>query len=255
MANENIDAMFDEEFGDLLSDVKPEEEKPVAEAAVAPEVEQTKSTGDAAVDKDTGGFVPFGATVPSVPIPRFKASKDTKARVALITKNVLTKKIHYVKEIGSFLCMDGKCCEIEGLPRVRYIVPVVQYTVNKNGAPASKDIELKCLVLGGEQYQALVDAVQFSGRDVTDVDIVVTCSDEQYQKLTFAADASRGAMWKTFPGAKDLANRYKENKDKLYMSVARKISMETYLTKKGFMTPQAPQGISLSAELEDVLDD
>lgn len=250
---------FDEDFGDLLADTVEVPETPVAQPthkpAPRPQVANTtQPTAKDSGEPDDEGFVAFGTTVSSIPIPRFKATTASKSRIAVLSKQVLTLKTHYVEGIGNFVCLNDKCCEFEGLPRVRYIIPVVQYTCNKSGAVVGQDIDLAALTVGAEQYDALVNAINFSGRDVQDVDIVVTCSDEQYQKLTFAADASKGATWKTFPGAKDLVANFKANKSKLHMGVARKVSLDTYLTKKGFVASQIPQTVAVD-NIEDLLDE
>lgn len=266
MSNEKKTLDFDEEFGDLLAGSTPVKDVPkvdpvnISVTPVVPREVVSSKEDDPVVSipspssADKDGYVSFGTRIESVPIPRFKASKDTKARFAILSKKVLTKKIHYVPGIGSFECMEGKCCELEGLPKVRYLIPVIQYTVNKAGVIVGNDIELKALALGGESYSALVDAIEFSGRDVSDIDIIATCSDEQYQKLTFAADASKGAAWKSFPTAKTLVDKYRENRDKLYMAVCRRISMETYLMKKGFVNPSGPVPPDQYADITDVID-
>lgn len=269
MPERNVDDLFDEEFGDLLTGVEenksvsindiPETKEPVVEVPVSVSVNKNESSSTTShpttsYSSADDGFVAFGSKVSSVPIPRFKASKDTKARIAVLSKQVLTLKTHYTKETGSFVCLEDKCCELEGLPRVRYLVPIVQYSTNKAGAIVGQDLELKVLSLGAETYDALVDAISFSGRSVQDVDVICTCSDEQYQKLSFAADASKGAQWRAFPSAKAIIEKYKNNKSKLYMAVARRISLDTYLTKKGFMRTSAPT-MGTVDNIEDLLDE
>ncbi len=265
MSDKKMEDIFDEEFGDLLDGVERKPESvpttpttPVETAPTAPAVAKPTAPAPAKAKPadNVGGFVTFGTKVSSVPIPRFKASKDNKARFAILSQQVLPVKTHYVDDIGNIICFDGKCCEFEGLPRVRYLVPIVVYATNKNGGIIGQDIELQVLTLGAEQYGALADAVEFSGRALQDVDIVCTCTDDQYQKLTFAADASKGAQWKGFPGAKEIVDLYKKNKDKLYMAVARQISEETYLTRKGYMHPQvATNSVANVSNVDDLLDD
>lgn len=263
MSNEKDELNFDEEFGDLLGDaqVTPAKPEPApAKPAVAPAPSANPApvaqAPAATATPDNNGFIPFGQKVSSVPIPRFRATKDSKCRVAIISKNVLGLKTHYVEGLGTIRCFDGKCCELEGMARVRYILPVVQYECRKDGSIISDALELKGLVLGAEQYDALASAVQFSGREINDVDIVITCSDEQYQKITFAADASKGATWKTFGApAKAIADLYRANKDKLYMCIARNITPETYLTHKGFVGNAQPRTIPVN-DINDLgLDD
>lgn len=236
MSRPDDDLDFNEEFGDLLSDAEVKVDKPAEPKPAPTPAPVVHPTETAKPDED--GFIPFGQKVSSLPIPRFKATKENKCRIAVISKNALAVKTHYVEGLGTIRCFDGKCCELEGMPRVRYILPVVQYECRKDGTIISNSLELKGLVLGGEQYDALANAIQFSGREVNDVDIIVSCSDEQYQKITFAADASKGASWKTFPTAKDIAATYKANKDKLFMCIARNVTPEVYLSHKGFFGKQ-----------------
>lgn len=259
MSNEKVD-LFDEEFGDLLGDLEStagKKQSPVqkpnqnvgfkqAQGAqgqrpvqpVQPPVQPVQTAQD---DEEEAVFVPFGTKIDPIPIPRFKASTDAQARISIISNGVLPVKMHFVEGIGSFKCFGGACCENEGLPKVRYVVPVVLYDTDKTGRIVSNNIELKALVLGDEAYGALATAIAYSGRKINDVDIIISCTDAQYQKMTFAADASSAPAWKGFSSKDAIVEKYKANKNNLYLAVTRKISSETYLAKKGFLKASASQ--------------
>lgn len=239
------DDLLDEEFGDLLAGTEPvkKEPAPVKEVPVTPVAPATTVTTPSTGKKDPLATVPFGTKISTVPIPRFKATKAVKARIAFVSKGVLPIKTHYVDGIGSFVCFEGKCCELEGLPKVRYLLPIIVYETDKTGRVISQNISLQALCLGEDAYSALGDAVAFSGKGIQELDVIVSCTDEGYQKLSFTVDNSQAPSWKTFPQAKDLVEYYKANKNRLYMAVARTMEESTYLTRKGFVVPttQAPQ--------------
>lgn len=264
--NDNLD-LFDENFADVFADTKTEDDKaapavapveatpaaPVASVAapaakvVTPVAKPVVPVKSASIDaskveseiEEMMKPVSFGTKVSNVPIPRFKGKVDFKSRVAILSKDVVPVKIHFENGIGSFICFDGACCE-EGLPRVKYLIPVMQYNTDKKGNPVDDTVEVKVLALGGDAYGALADAVGMSGRDITDVDVVIACSDEQYQKLTFAADASKPCSWKKFPCAREKYAYYKKYADKLYLAVGRILTEEAYKRKKGLVAPAAP---------------
>jgi hypothetical protein len=260
------DFNFDEDFGDIFEGTR-EVAKP-ASTPVVPASTPVVPASTPVVPTDTnasGGTnespvkgtstVSFGKTVSNVPVTRFKGQKDFKARIALVWDQVQTVKLHYVQGIGSFVCFGGKCCDLEGLPRVRYLIPVIQYNTDRNGKIIDDNIELKTLAIGAETYSALADVITMSGRGVTEVDIIVSCSDEQYQKLTFAADNSKGITWPTFPKAKELYKYFKEHRNDLYQSVARNIDESSYLTKKGFVTNDSPAvTVAPVSRVEDLLE-
>lgn len=256
---------FDEMFGDNVTEkpVAPVASKqvlaPVAKPA-APAVEVPVAKPDKTEESVSGvSNVSFGARVSNIPIPRFKGQKDIKSRIAILSENIQTAKIHYVQGIGSFFCMEGKCCELEGLPRVKYLVPIVQYNTDRNGKIIGEELEVRVLALGSEQYNALVDAVSMSGKDTKDIDIVISCSDEQFQKITFVPDNGVACGWKKFSTAKVTYAYYKEHKDQLYMAVGRKLTEASYLAKKGFITGSenkspTPTSLGKVTSVEDLLD-
>lgn len=245
--------LLDEDFSDIFSDTKvvqdkpvesvtPVAAKPVVPVAKVEPVAQEKAdmpvVSEDAVAKEIEDMmkpVGFGTRVSNVPIPRFKGKVDFKARVAILSDKVWPVKVHYEQGIGSFICFEGACCD-EGLPRVKYIIPIMQYNTDKNGKPVDQSIEVKALTLGADAYSALADTVSMSGRNITDVDVIVSCSDEGYQKLTFSADAASKCLWKSFETAKEKYAYYKKNVSKLYLACGRVLSEDAYKRKKGLVS-------------------
>jgi hypothetical protein len=259
------DDLLDEEFGDLLAGISTAKETPpVATPSPTPPVVPTAPspspvpTGVTNLSTPTGkrdpfATVPFGTKVPTVPIPRFKATKTAKTRVAFISKGVLPIKTHYVDGMGSFVCFEGKCCELEGLPKVRYLLPIIVYETDRTGKIISENISVQALSLGEDAYSALGDAVLFSGKGIQDIDVIISCTDETYQKLTFTVDNSVSPQWKTFKTARSMVDYFKENRDRLYMAVARTMEESTYLSRKGFVMPATSQAPRVDNP-EDLLD-
>lgn len=183
-------------------------------------------------------FIKLGAKVSSLPIERFKASKAFQSRIAVLsTKSVLAVKMHFVKGIGGFLCFGEECCEIEGTPKVRYCLPVVVYDTDNTGTKIFSDnMKLKLLVLGEEDYSNLVTLQTVSGLPLNKIDLVVKCSDEQYQKCSYM-HAGEATWRKNLEKAEMLAKEWKSVRSRAYLAIARRITPETYKAKKGIVDP------------------
>lgn len=126
-----------------------------------------------------------GTKVSRFPIERIKFTANKKERISIITDKVVIVKTHYVEDVGSIICNGSLCCEECGLPSVRYVFPIVHYEgTDKKGSLVTSDISVKCLAVGKDNYEELLTIMENKG-SLTQFDLVVTCSDETYQKCSF----------------------------------------------------------------------
>ena len=126
----------------------------------------------------------IGLTVSRVPVERAKFTKDSRALIHIVTSKVVAIKTHYREGLGSYLCFGGECCEYDGLARVKYLFPIDVYDTNKKGKPVSAELQHRVLSVGADQYEDIMTLQELNG-NVTGFDILVSCKDEQYQKLSF----------------------------------------------------------------------
>lgn len=125
----------------------------------------------------------IGIKVSRFPVERLKFNVGKRYRVCPIMDEVIVVKTHYDEGgLGSFVCFDGACCEKFGLPTIRYLMPVVVYDTNDAGKFASTEIENKVIALSKDAYESMMVIKEEFGT-VTNCDIIITCSDEKFQKI------------------------------------------------------------------------
>lgn len=169
----------------------------------------------------------IGTKVSSYPIEKMRFTQAKKELIGIMTSNPLIVKKHYDENTGSFLCFDGKCCDALGLPQVRYLFPVVVYDTDKKGKPVSKDVDIKILQLGRELYDDIITIDEMHG-NVSSIDLLVTCKDEQYQRLSFTPAGK--ARWRTSGEVKKYVYEFWKNNNKYATrAVARNISEKKFL--------------------------
>lgn len=238
-----FDELFDDELNpDMAVEGSVEEQKveiitpKTATEAKAPVVAKTTTVAKQAPinlaaifdDVDDLAGIPgvvtgnVGLEVSRFPIERIKFTKSKKDRIAIISSKVIAVKTHYIEGIGSFLCFDGICCTLADTPRVKYLFPVIQYETDTKGRPISKVVTLKVLAVGPEQYEQLVTIQQVSD-DITSQDIIVTCTDDNYQKCTFTAAGP--ANWKKLPDiVQQVAEDWKKVRKYVTMPIAKTLT-------------------------------
>lgn len=164
----------------------------------------------------------LGIELSRLPVERAKFTKDSRSLISIVSGKVVAVKTHYREGLGSYLCFGGKCCEADGLARVKYLFPVVVYDTDKRGAPVSSDVSYKVLAIGKDQYDDIRTMAELNG-DITGYDILVSCKDEQYQKLSFSLAGD--ARWRKSRRLTQATREFwKTNMKNLIMPVARRIS-------------------------------
>lgn len=183
----------------------------------------------------------IGKKVSKVPIERYRASASKVDRISFLTKRVIPIKYHYFDGAGSVICFHGKCCDIGGMPQVRYLFPIAVYQTDAEGNLSGSKVELKILSAGEDLYKSIITlnngTKQFGGIDHADA--LVTCTDERYQKIsvTYAGPA----VWRKYTRiAEFLKDRWMHDGDKAYMAIARKVDEQTF-DKLMNLDEEAPQ--------------
>lgn len=164
----------------------------------------------------------IGLEVSRLPVERCKFTKDSRALISIVTSKVIAVKVHYREGLGSYLCFGGKCCDMDGLSRVKYLFPVIVYDTDKKGIPVSNKVEYKCLAIGKDSYEDIMAMQELNG-DITNMDLLVVCKDEQYQKVSF--QQAGPARWKKSKRlVKETQDFWREHMKDIIKPVARKIT-------------------------------
>ncbi len=177
--------------------------------------------------------VVLGQRISRVPIERYKGTTIKNDRIALITRDGIALKTHYIDNVGSIVCFTtkektGKCCTIAGMPGVRYLFPIVLYSTDNEGNVVSSKVELRMLSAGEDLYKSIIVADRASGGKLDKFDILVTCTDDKYQKLTL--NAAGPAQWlKSEKIVNNIVSQWNNNKESAYMAVARLMDEATFM--------------------------
>jgi hypothetical protein len=170
-----------------------------------------------------------GIEVSRFPVERIKFTKGQKALVSILSSQVIVAKTHYDEDVGNFLCFGGACCE-KDLARVRYVYPIVKYETDSKGKVVGRELKNMALVLGPDQYDTIRDIEDLKG-DITGFDLLVTCSDEQFQKISI--QEAGPARWHKIKGAdRAVSEFWSENSKYILKSIAKKITPQDYAKAK-----------------------
>lgn len=227
MANEDNTNIDDFEI-DSMDGMEEIGEEVVVETSIAePVSNKIVSKDDVNFDFDFGeipGVIvgDMGLQITRFPVERAKFTKDARSLISVITDKVVAVKCHYRQGLGSYLCFGGQCCEVDGLPRIKYVFPIVRYDTNKKGVPVTKDLTFEALAIGQEQYESMLAISELNG-NLSKLDLMVLCNDEQYQKLSFAA-AGPTRWKKNSQMVASVKEFWGENMKDLIKGVAREIS-------------------------------
>lgn len=180
----------------------------------------------------------MGTKISRNPIERYKASTQKIDRIAFITNSIMGIKYHYVEGNGSLICLGGKkckCCETMGAPAVRYLFPILKYSTDSDGNIVSKKTELRVLSASEDLYKSITTisrgAASMGGIDF--VDLLVTCTDDQYQKITLNT-VGEAAWRKSEATVNYVVEKWKNDGEFAYMAIARKVDEATMNSILGF---------------------
>lgn len=187
----------------------------------------------------------------------FKGEKAQKKRVFMMSEKPKFARVHYAN--GYFVCQstfesrDGaqvctkraKCCELAGAgPKLRFGAVVLVYATRKDGTiltkdPTALDFEFQIWAFGEDKFGSL--RVKNEEWGLTDHDLLISCTDEQYQKIDI--DVMKSALWKTNPSLKarvEAAWAAYNMKD-TQKFLGRVLSESEIATKLGHQPDTAPQ--------------
>lgn len=144
----------------------------------------------------------FGAKMNYPGIKKFKAQQDIPSVIAVLSlDDIFQVSTHYEDGVGTFFCFEGECCDVDGFPKPRVIVPIISYqvldhTTYAHGAPVS----LQYLALTDEQYKDFQKMQSIHcphGSSISDFDILVTCADSQFQRNSFDLLTNQPCVWRS----------------------------------------------------------
>lgn len=176
----------------------------------------------------------IGTKISRVPIEKYKASTQKTDRIGFVTKQVIGVKSHYIEENGSIICFGKKCCEVCGLPSVRYLFPIVLYSTDNEGTIVGKKIDMKILTAGEDLYKSIITISRglASQGGIDNADMLVTCTDDKYQKLSLSPIGP--ASWKKSASIVQMVEeRWKDDAEYAYMALARKVDEAAFLKLMG----------------------
>ena len=226
--------VFEEDLMDISEDVV---EPEVVNAPAVNPSKQVSTKNNISFDFSSLGNIKgvisgnVGMKVSRLRVERCKFTTEKRELISIVADNVIAIKTHYHEEVGNILCFDGECCEMCDLPRIKYLFPVVVYETAKSGKPISKNLEFKCLSVGADVYEDICALADLKG-DISDLDLLVTCKDAQYQKISIT-DAGP-ARWKQEPRlTKQVVEFWNDNMKYIVQSTAKEIRPEIFREKMG----------------------
>lgn len=176
------------------------------------------------------GLVPLklGDTIKPIAVERYKASKNQKDVISILTPNIQAAHMHFTKGIGGYYCFEGACCHMEGLPTTRYIIPIVKYSmIDMAKFVYGLPVFVQYFSVAKDRYDEILTKNRLN-KDITSVDLLVSCTDEAYQKITL--DVMGPCLWRQDPNIKkEVKDLYQEYNNLVGVSVARTIDESTFL--------------------------
>lgn len=223
-----------------IPEVEIVQENPSTDAFNAPVTKTAQSTSLAtpSFDFDFGalgiaGIIQgdIGLEVSRYPVDRIKFTTNAKALINIVTPRVVAVKTHYLEGLGNIICTGKSCCDLDGAPRIKYVFPVVVYETDKKGRPISKNLEFKALSVSSETYESIMTKHDLQG-DITSVDLLVTCTDESYQKVQL--DVAGNCRWKSNQAMiKQVSEFWAENMKDLLKAIARQVTDQEIINATG----------------------
>jgi hypothetical protein len=200
----------------------------------------------------------------------YKGRKGVTDRIGLLALP-LGARVHFKPGIGYLQCLSkwtsqivagakldvcvkrAACCVHCDSPRKRFITPIVQYATQPNGQlTPTFGYGLKAFLYSDDKYIAMRGI--HSEFSLLDHDLLVTCTEEQYQKLTMAP--CKQALWKSEKLPKELREEIKlwvdSQRPKMGRMLGKKLNENELLVKLGIATPQATVAAGVDAPMVDV---
>ncbi len=186
--------------------------------------------------------ISFGQKEDSNIVQKFKGIENIPSIISVIDKSgIMVASLHFANGIGSFHCFEGICCQKEGAPRVRYVIPIVSYRIkNLETFEINTDIksEVNYLLASADTYETIIKLDEMS--DISNMDILVTTENELFQKYTMApiineyTGKPRNATWREDEVMRSHILNYYNNiyENKISMSLGKTINHSEYISMK-----------------------
>lgn len=182
----------------------------------------------------------LGAKIPE-PTERIIGTKGIPVRVSPVIPQVWKINRHYDKLLKkSIECFGGECCRYCGAPKYGYIVPVVEYSTDREGTIVSDKFGVNYFRLGKQDYDSLCNLLK-QIKDPTQVDFLATCTSTEYNTFDFVDIRDEVAAWRQYPEFE--AKVVAKAKAVLGLMVPREIlqlSREEYLELRAEAKGEAP---------------
>lgn len=139
---------------------------------------------------------------------RYKGRKNVTDRIAILSASLLRARVHYHdKKKKSFKCIStpgkqGPCCQHTGDPDQKFGLVVFQYLTDESGNQLTEEKlagKLKLWVISESRYAELSQIhkefpILDAGMAEPQFDMLIKCTEENYQKMTFTP--CKSASWK-----------------------------------------------------------
>lgn len=238
----------------------------------------TTGTADIGAGIDDSPLSPGGArrnvhttsfeddTIRAYDFDLYKGRANVTDRIGILVPSSITfGRTHYTKETGYFLCQSewkqsggqeivtkvAPCCDRLEAPRKRFACLVIHYTTNPTGALIKPfSYQLKLWRFSDDRYIVLRDL----NREfpLAEHDVKITCTDDQFQKMTIMACRDRVVNTDAFKkqyGA-DMDAWVRASMTKLEKQVGKLFTPQELLQKLGMA--QAPTIVQQEAPIADI---
>ena len=147
----------------------------------------------------------LGDVISSFPLEKLTMAEGQRVLIGVLSTKIRIAKMHYKKGMGYFHCFDAECCDICGLPGVRYVFPIVHYNTDLLGELIKKESDLtikdlalnRMLVVGKADYEGIITKQRLQEKqdsNITQIDLLVTCTKQEYQNRDY--DVAGPAAWR-----------------------------------------------------------
>lgn len=167
-------------------------------------------------------------------VEKYRGSTNIKDIIHVLSTDISAAYVHYMDKIGYFYCFQGACCKTAGFPKTKYVIPIMHYTsYGKDEKDYGLPIKVKYLSLEPNVYSKEIvekqEKLRNENSSITKVDLSVTCSDEDFQKLTFQImeGVSKRRTNKDIQDA--LKDQWRNYKNLINFSIARKMDEKTFI--------------------------
>jgi len=197
----------------------------------------------------------------------YRGVQDRIDRIGILSDKPEIAYAHYKEfddKSGYFKCCseikaDGSigkkavCCENLKSPVPRFAIPIVHYATKKNG-DLSKPLswEVKLWIFNSEKFGQLKTIFKSWG-PLTERDLAVTCTGEQYQKLTI--QPLKEAIWTAKDELKEEILGFVENiEEAVPRVIAKNIDEDGWKKRLGLISREAGEEVDLASSDVDIND-